>query len=102
LFTGDSVCAFGNQVGPWVHVQYTRDGHNQTGWVSGTNLSTGDNQTLRESPTAEHPDVFMSKTYSPQWVVLPHERLWFTGMIKNTGPAFRSLCAKTTPNDERV
>ena len=33
LFTGDSVCSIG-QVGPWAHVQYTRDGRGWTGWVA--------------------------------------------------------------------
>ena len=32
LFPGDDVCAI-NRVGPWVHIQYVRDGHAFTGWA---------------------------------------------------------------------
>lgn len=32
LFTGDRVCVIGSR-GPWLRIQYTRDGRNWTGWA---------------------------------------------------------------------
>jgi hypothetical protein len=39
LVPGDQVCVLPGNVGPWVHVQYTRGGRTRTGWAHSSYLA---------------------------------------------------------------
>ena len=56
LFPGDRVCIIGgNGDRPWLHIQYTRDGRNWTGWAHGRYLKTDAGRSNAPIPSAPPP-----------------------------------------------
>jgi hypothetical protein len=64
LFPGDRVCIIGgNGDWPWLHIQYTRDGRNRTGWAHGRYLQTDAGRLNTPTPSAPPPVAAETEPY---------------------------------------